>query len=454
MLIRFNVENFLSFNERQEFSMIPGKTQKKKDHLIKIKDLELLKFCALYGANASGKSNFVKAIDFSKDVIIDGIDNLTSYNKYFRLNTENAKKDTAFEYEFSIDNACYAYGFKLNLVKKKIKSEWLYHITKKKEEMIYERDLENDTFETNFKLENDEKKRWDVYINDLRNMGSELLVTDFHRKNITQETSPNLYIIEKIYEWFNKYLRVVFPESILGNPLNLLNGNCEFNGTELLEAWDTGIVGCKKIKVDYKEMKKVIPENLFETILEDAEKFLRVRGEGVISLRGPDQIYHFEIGSDSPEIKISKIGFIHDNNNPEEYFEFWEESDGTRRIIDLLDIIKNSKNSEYVYVIDEIDRSLHPMLTKKLVESFFEFSKNSKQQVISTTHESMILDQELLRRDEVWFIDRGRNHQSNLFSLDEFKERFDKAIDKSYLKGRYGGIPVFSDAIIGCDSDD
>lgn len=115
----------------------------------------------------------------------------------------------------------------------------------------------------------------------------------------------------------------------------------------------------------------------------------------------------------------------------------------------LLDIlISNEKNK--IYVIDELERSLHPKLTYKFLELFFEHLKENNTQLIFTTHESTIMDQELLRRDEIWFVERNKDNVSHLYSLDRFKERYDKKLSKAYLEGRYGAVPVlknFSDKV-------
>ena len=117
-----------------------------------------------------------------------------------------------------------------------------------------------------------------------------------------------------------------------------------------------------------------------------------------------------------------------------------EESDGTVRLIELFSVLFH--NDEKVFVIDEIDRSLHPLLTYNFIESFKK--QKSINQLIVTTHEDYILNFNLLRRDEIWFVDKNFEGNSNIFSLEEFKERFDKNISTSYLNGRYGGIPNLS----------
>ena len=129
MLIRFRTSNFLSFDQEQELSMIAGNTKKKENHLIDENNLKLLKFSAIYGANASGKSNLFKAINFSKNIILGGI-KVNLANLYCRIKDSNKNKISSFEYEIKIDNRFYAYGFDLMLSKNSIQAEWLYELDK------------------------------------------------------------------------------------------------------------------------------------------------------------------------------------------------------------------------------------------------------------------------------------------------------------------------------------
>lgn len=145
--------------------------------------------------------------------------------------------------------------------------------------------------------------------------------------------------------------------------------------------------------------------------------------------------------NDNFETEVKTIVFEHGKKGT--IFKFSEESDGTRRILDLIEILMTD-NGERVYVIDEIDRSLHPQLTYKFIETFLNMSKDRKNQLIVTTHESRLLDFDLLRRDEIWFVDKNEKGESSIYSLEAYNERFDKKIDKAYLEGRYGGVPIFS----------
>ena len=139
-------------------------------------------------------------------------------------------------------------------------------------------------------------------------------------------------------------------------------------------------------------------------------------------------------------IRCSTIEFTHGNKGIP--FSLNEESDGTVRILDLLEILIAGENK--TYVIDELDRCLHPMLSYKFVETFFRLAEKKNIQLIVTTHESRLMDFDLLRRDEIWFINKKKNGESDIYSLEEYNARFDQKIDKAYMEGRYGGVPIFS----------
>ncbi|MDE5780723.1 MAG: AAA family ATPase, partial [Lachnospiraceae bacterium] len=196
------------------------------------------------------------------------------------------------------------------------------------------------------------------------------------------------------------------------------------------------------------EMRK-INETAFKEYFSDetlAERFLkRHNNEGERRIRGvlhyKDALFELDYG-EKGETNISKLLFKHGND--ETSYEYGEESDGTQRIVELLDIILND-DKEKVFIIDELDRSLHPKMTIKFVETFLNFSKNTNTQLIITTHESNLMDLDILRRDEIWFAEREKDNTTTLYTLEKFKVRYDKVVSKDYLSGRYGAVPIFKD---------
>ena len=160
-------------------------------------------------------------------------------------------------------------------------------------------------------------------------------------------------------------------------------------------------------------------------------------------LRIENCIYTINGEKESEDLDIKVIKIVH--NFSSVHFDTYEESDGTLRILELIDILLSDNNK--VFLIDELDRSLHPALSARFIKCFLDLLENKNVQLIITTHESRLLTYNLLRRDEVWFAEKDENGASKLYSLEQFKEdaRFDRKIDKAYLDGRYGAVPVFID---------
>jgi AAA15 family ATPase/GTPase len=181
---------------------------------------------------------------------------------------------------------------------------------------------------------------------------------------------------------------------------------------------------------------------------EDAEKIKidlsNAANEHPIMFKIDEQV--FELRKDeNGNIVYNKLLLNH--GNAEDMFDYNDESDGTKRLFDLIPLFYENRKVSLI-LIDEIDRSLHTNLTRKFLELFYEVVEERECQIIATTHDSNLLDLELLRQDEIWFVERQEDHSSKVFSLNRFKERFDKKIDKEYLIGRYGAIPVFDDKFV------
>jgi hypothetical protein len=155
--------------------------------------------------------------------------------------------------------------------------------------------------------------------------------------------------------------------------------------------------------------------------------------------------YRLQIGSrlflmeqENGTLRFSEIGFAH----KETYFNYDEESDGTRRLLDLLSVLVTSEQGS-VMIIDEIDRSLHPKLTLQFVKNYLELAKTKNVQLVVTTHESLLLNLKLLRRDEIFFVEKDKEGASIIYPFDQFQEQFDAHLEHAYLNGRYGGVPFF-----------
>lgn len=436
MLIRFNVENFLSFDEKAEFSLIANKERRLPSHIVKGDGVNILKSSVIYGANASGKSNLVKAIDFSRKVITKGIEKLNPVNCHFRMKKDNLNKPSIFNYEIKSGDKYYSYGFAVQLNELKIIEEWLYEIGNNKEKKIFERvinDFGKHEIEIGIQLSPKAKKRFDVYKEDFQNSDNLLFLSEMNRKSI--DDFPEVIGFIDVFNWFDKKLTVLMPDSKFAG-LNFIGDDNEMSKTfnSFLNVFQTGINNVTSEEIDLDSFD--IPKNIKEDLTKNIDKAKAI----IFEING---ITYSLKKNESNEYKIKKIGLEHltDEGNSI-VFDIEDESDGTQRLFDFMPAIHELSKTDSIFIIDELDRSLHSKLTYGIFELFIKLTENNESQLIATSHESLLLDLELLRRDEIWFVEKDKN-QSRLYSLDEFKVRNDKIVSKDYLLGRYGAIPIF-----------
>lgn len=466
MLIRFSVENFLSFNSKQEFSMIPNKgiNIDKKSHIIESEYAKVLRLGAIYGANAAGKSNLIKAMNFAKNVITDKMPLVTN-EMFCKIDKDNQNKPSRFEFEFIKNDKCYAYGFEILLKDKKILTEWLYELTDKEQNCIFEREVKLNRLDFNIETNDEEDSmRMKLYKVDFASDTSKLLITDIRGTKF--KITSSLYILKSVYDWFENDLIIIYPDQPLMRLHNFFDKENNDQINKMIKLFDTGITNIKQEKISQEKLKEELSSKDIQLLYEgykkaeealeefinkvedssekvNSRKYLR---EDIIigtSVRMNNSLYNIS-GEYGKEPEINTIRTEHEKSFFD--FSFKEESDGTRRLFDYLEILlSRGDNLNKVYIIDELERSLHPKITYRFIELFLKFLQDKKVQLIFTTHESTIMNQNLLRRDEIWFVERNKKNLSRIYSLDQFKERYDRKLDKAYLEGRYGAIPVFND---------
>jgi len=431
MLIRFHVSNFLSFNEEIELSLIPGRVRQHPNHIVVMQtgcDLSLLRTALIYGANASGKSNLVKAMHFAQKFISEGTRIKAAIPRIpFKLCGDNVSRPSKFEFEFKHQERCYVYGFEVD--NQRVHEEWLYEIKKTTEVMLFERETTSEG-ETSIDFGN-------VDLNSKKEADFLEFVAMGTRPNqlfLTESMERDVENFADVYQWFTEVLVIIYPRSRF-LPLAVMAVDEDFGEkmASYMKEFGTGILGPALISV---EAKDEFPEEMVQDLkksLQSDTKFISVSsGENYL------------VSQSNGDLDVKKLMFQHSMTDCEENvtFDITEESDGTRRLLDLLPALANLTNKDRVIVIDELDRSLHPQLSYKLLELFLKDSTSSSQ-VIATTHEENLLDLDLLRRDEIWFVEKDPLGASHVYSLEEFTPRSDKDIEKGYLVGRYGAIPVF-----------
>ena len=443
MLISYTISNFLSFDSKQTISMVAGAPKKKADHCINKGKIKILKFAELYGANASGKSNLIKAVAFFKKIVLEGVKTNWS-NCYYRGKKDNKDKLSTFDFEFEIDNKIYTYGFDILLSKNSIRAERLYELKPEKDDiLIFNRTTNGDIKLNENYFDSDTLYRLNIYYSDIKSQDNILFLTlmNINKDSLYEENPCNSVIIfRKVFNWFLNSLVVIFPDVYLDNSKFFISNQKINEINSLISKFGTGISECKMIDCQLDELQSKLPPAIFNNLINQFEKFVSARTDEKnprASIRLNKDIYF--LSKKGGSYQLNKIVFEH--RNDEGSYEFYEESDGTQRLFDLIQVLMDD-GLEKVYFIDELNRCFHPDLSLEFVKSFF--AKTTNSQLIVTTHEIRLLDLDLLRRDEIWFCERKSNGPTNLYSLEEFGERFDRKIDKAYLDGRYGGIPFFN----------
>ncbi len=446
MLIGFSTNNYRSFKEEQKISMVASKIARHKEHVISKGSRKLLKSALVYGANAGGKSNLIKAVNFSRNVILQGLDNVSTEKRYFRLDEKMRLLPGCFEYKIMIDSVEYCYGFAVLYDKKEILAEWLTKIEHNKEEIsIFNREVDEigiSHVSTEMKYANQEENtRMEVYLADFGEEISDSLKKKTILCDIAKRVSgknKGFKDIISVYEWFVNMV-VIFPTSKY-TALNDLSAKDEarsFFG-RIMSSFDTGIkeIISQEQEMDFDKMLQNVPKEEAEKIKLDISNSIT---DEPLMLKLNQKVYVLRKGENG-NIIYYKMMLNHGNDR--DLFEYVDESDGTRRLFDLIPVLFENKDSSIIF-IDEIDRSLHTNLTKRFLELYYWMGLDCPCQLIATTHDTNLLDLDLLRQDEIWFVERQIDNSSQIYSLSKYKERFDKKIDKEYLLGRYGGVPIF-----------
>ncbi len=430
MIVSFSVENWMSFRDKAVFSMVGSREKQHSERVPKVNkyNAKILPISAIYGGNASGKTNFFKALNFVKYMVTKGtLPDSQIPVKPFLLNPAYPDKQTSFAIEILIDDSIYGLSFSLN--RKKIIEEKLVLLNSTGEKVLYHR-IEG-------------KKRLDSDIKNIKNDEKLNFAFEGTQPNLlflTNSVSQKIDRFRPVYDWFLYKLVMIAPDMRYGNYDRFINENDPLyeEMKAMLPLLDTGIdsLGYVETPFDSLPFSDKVKNQLLEEISDD---------ETVRLINEISSERHL-ISKKNGELVSKKLVANHKNSDGKLMkFNLALESDGTLRIIDLLPaftLLSHQKN-DTVFVIDELDRNLHTLLTKQLIISYLATCSNeSRSQLLFTTHDALLMDQNILRRDEMWVTERGDDGCSKIYSFSEFKDiRYDKNILNSYLLGRMGGIP-------------
>ncbi len=403
MLIEYNFENYTSFKDKNTFSMLGVKSFKEHEpnNIIENGSSKLLKSAAIYGNNASGKSNLVKGMQVMKEFVRHSFrdalleeDNLKVKIDSFLLNHTSENNPSSFEIVFIQKGTKYRYGFKIQ--DKIILKEWLYQTTSK-EVPLFKRnknsfDINKSSFKEGVGLESKTKSTV-LFLS---------LIAQFNGE-----------ISNNIIDWFSKFSFIsgLQDTAYASYTINRLHNDDNFKKwiSLIVQSLEISNITTEEIESNENKLKKV-------------------------------STWHKKFDKDNLLVDTVPFDFIN------------QESEGTKKFIHLLgpwyDTLKNGS----VLIVDELDSRLHTQLTKKLIELFHIYNRNNAQ-LIFTSHDVSLLEKELLRRDQIWFTDKDQFGVSDLYSLADFKTkdvRNTSSYEKNYLLGKYGAVSTleFNDRLI------
>lgn len=433
MILRITVENLLSFKEETQISFVAGKSDKHSEQVCRAEkrdDISVLKAGIIYGANASGKSNIIKAVDILQKIALEGVPK--NEVEPFKLATLG-NRPSKVEMEFKVGKKYYAYGVEFSV--KGIAEEWLFETNSRSDMEVFTRKVSADGNEFTFGsfTASEEEKQLVKFIS-MSTPKNDSFLSEYIKRN-----GKGLNAITEVYRWMKENLKIIFPKTRFEGLSIRVEKDKQFAiaTKSLLDYFNTGIVDIRRVRVAKENLE--LPKELVTDILAEAEP-----GKGiVVASPSNSAIYFFESEKDRT-MSIYKQNTIHKGeDNREIAFEMNEESDGSIRIMDFIPMLIDLRLNETVYLIDEIDRSMHPMLSQKILEYYFSHLTADKDtQLIFSTHESNLLNLDLIRADEVWFVEKDAVGASHFTSLAEYKPRED--VRKGYLQGRYGAIPFFA----------
>lgn len=383
--------------------------------------MRVLPIAALFGGNAAGKTNFVAALEFARDFITNGTrpDDRIPVQP-FQLDEESSRQPTCFSFGLLIDD--YVYEYKFDVSGSRVVAEKLIKISTARERTLFSRQVDRIKF-----------------TNQLSKSDFLRFAFDGTRDNelfLTNSVSQNVEHFRPISDWFCKNLKIVGPAglTVTGNPLD---DRYREQINRKLRNFDTGIeeLTGKDIPLEALPLPDAFVRRISNSLREGQSEIL----PGPLGNR-------YCVARKGGNLHASKLEALHrtsDDNHRS--FNIALESNGTRRLIDLMPgfIDLSTRESRAVYIIDDLDRNLHTILSRGLVSDFLQDrDEMSRTQLIFTTHDAQLMDQRLFRRDEMWATERLRDGTTRLFSFSEFKEmRNDKNVRKSYLEGRLGGVP-------------
>lgn len=412
MLIEFRVTNFRSFKGENRLTLLASSDKDLESSNIVSTDNasvpRVLRSAGVYGANASGKSNLIRALQLMRGVVVESA-NLkpdTQFNiQPFRLDPETDKEPTEFEVTFLLKGVRYQYGFALTA--SRIVEEWLLIYKTRQPQTWFTRELNPKTGEDDYKFS-------EVHFKGNRNVWKDA-------------TRPGALFLSTAIQLNSDSLRPVFD--YIAHSLVIFE-----NGNGPAPEYTINHIAREKagrVRQFLSEADISIDEIAFKEVKSELQSFNIDLATGGFTHHGRQ------------EQNIVVPTFRHSSSKGSAVFDFLDESEGTRKLFSLAGPLFDIFEQGQVLIVDEIDRSLHALLVRQLIAMFHDPEVNkSNAQLIFTTHDTSLLDGAHLRRDQIWFTEKDGEQASNLYPLTDFSPRKNEALERGYLGGRYGAVPI------------
>jgi len=415
MLLDFRVKNFRSLRDEQTLSLVAA-----KDKSLQVLNTmpsgikaapTLLRSVAIYGPNAGGKSNLIKALQYMRAVVAESASVMQPDQTFniqpFRLDALSVAQPTEFDVSFVLDGVRHQYGFELTA--QRVTREYL---------LVYKAFKPQQWFERNY----DAASGKDVYDFGVGLKGPKSVWEGATRPNalfLSMAVQLNSGQLKPVFAWFVNKLAIFNEITPLGQHFSV----------DMLRK---------------PEGKRAICDFLTsaDISISDIE---------VVTRKVSGQAVHFDMAAGKTEVlneeqEVNELLFHHVTDQGKAVFSLGDESMGTRNLLFLTGPVLDILDNGMALVVDELDSSLHPLLVRRLVELFQNPAVNKKgAQLIFTTHDTSLLDPDLFRRDQIWFVEKDPDQASKLYPLSDFSPRKNEALERGYLMGRYGALPFLGD---------
>jgi hypothetical protein len=417
MLLEFRLRNYRSFHQEAVLSLVASPDK----HLANTNTAHIglpalprsVRSAVLYGANASGKSNLLRALGYMRAVILEShalLPGQTYAVQPFRLDAQSVNEPSLFEVSILLKGTRYQYGFEVT--PQRIVAEWLLVYRKAKPQRWFSRRTDPHT-------------------------GADIITTGDHltgQKSVWREaTRPNALFLSTAVQLNSEQLRPFhawFAESLTILP----------EGGYLSPDYSTNLI---------QE-----PEGNRSIISLMAAADIAIASISAVRQKGVQHSITFDAATGKSDARAEERElllprFTHQAGPTKADFDFPDESLGTQKLFSLAGLLFDILEKGKLLVIDELDRSLHPLLVRQIIKTFHDSQLNKHgAQLIFSTHDTSLLDSSFMRRDQIWFVEKTENQSSQLTPLTEFSPRKGEALEKGYLGGRYGGVPILAEKLV------